>query len=128
MTHGEALKRFWGQAVQPGANVLRLLREAASWHVECHMRYIDRRLNSRRLPRPAGECFVCCAVKATQNHHVIAIINGGRSVKKNLVGVCSKCHRSIHPWMNRKNEPAPLHALADRPSHAPPRLVKHAAP
>lgn len=124
MTHSEALKKFWGRAVQPGADVLRHLRDAASWRVDCHMRYIDRRVNSRRLPRPTGKCFVCCTEPATQNHHVIAVINGGRSLKKNLVGVCSKCHKRIHPWMNQKGKAMPLPAIADRPTPVMPRLVK----
>lgn len=43
-------------------------------------------------------CFVCRS-PAQSRHHIILLKNGGRNVKKNIVGLCRPCHAEIHPWL-----------------------------
>ena len=49
---------------------------------------------------PPHACF-CCRTgdRRLYWHHVIAVQHGGSVSPSNLVGLCYRCHRTIHPWL-----------------------------
>lgn len=68
--------------------------------VSSTLSYRSRRIGSPLPLKPDETCYVCEA-KATLRHHVIQVINGGRSKLNNLVPLCRDCHKKIHPHLNR---------------------------
>ena len=44
-------------------------------------------------------CFIC-HLKAEIRHHIIPLKNGGLNSRRNLISLCNRCHRLIHPWLN----------------------------
>jgi len=61
--------------------------------------YKTRRKNKRR---GVGKCEVCTENKATCQHHIILLINGGYDNGINRINICNVCHIKIHPWMGEK--------------------------
>ena len=55
---------------------------------------------SRRAKQftPEGECF-CCTNRANVVHHMVSLINGGTNNPVNLLSLCRKCHKKIHPFI-----------------------------
>lgn len=45
-----------------------------------------------------GKCFICSG-KAVHRHHVIRLGYGGSNAGSNIVGLCERCHESVHPHM-----------------------------
>lgn len=43
-------------------------------------------------------CFVCLGVTQCR-HHVIQVQHGGDNRKSNVVGLCHRCHKKVHPWL-----------------------------
>ena len=51
----------------------------------------------RFMKRQKGkQCFVCELKELLHRHHIIPLLNGGVSIKENIVGVCQDCHSKIH--------------------------------
>jgi hypothetical protein len=48
--------------------------------------------------RKHHKCFVC-GEQAEIRHHIIQLHHGGFNERRNLVRLCRKCHKEIHPWM-----------------------------
>lgn len=46
-----------------------------------------------------GKPCVICGDKSECMHHIIPLSCGGDNKKGNLIPVCSKCHKQIHPFM-----------------------------
>ncbi|MGZ4170561.1 MAG: HNH endonuclease [Solirubrobacteraceae bacterium] len=63
------------------------------------------RLRQKVLVRADGRCERCGGV-ATDAHHVVARVDGGRDSLANLVALCSDCHQQEH----RRRCPNPRHA------------------
>jgi hypothetical protein len=56
-----------------------------------------------RTHSPNGKpCWVCKTNKATCQHHIIQIKNGGYDSGINRIPICDSCHIEIHPWMAPK--------------------------
>lgn len=55
------------------------------------LRSVKNELNSDR-------CYICGG-KSYCMHHIIPLICGGKNRKRNLIPVCEKCHKYIHPFM-----------------------------
>ena len=98
-----ALHRFWGTVWQR-QNRIGILREYAAIEVESYHRYLDvRRGHGSPAAHLAGRCFACGSQpKRLHIHHIIQVQHGGRNTEKNLVPICGKCHRAIHPWMHKE--------------------------
>lgn len=49
----------------------------------------------------AGErCFACrTEARRVYWHHVIQVQHGGSNTPRNLVSLCHRCHRDVHPWL-----------------------------
>ena len=49
------------------------------------------------------KCFVC-QEEMNHRHHIIAVNHGGYNGKANIIALCEKHHKMIHPWMNKKQK------------------------
>lgn len=49
-------------------------------------------------------CEVCGKEKAYCMHHILPLCKGGRNKSNNLIAVCEKCHKKIHPFMKEKED------------------------
>lgn len=48
----------------------------------------------------AEQCWTCYSgERRLYWHHVILVKNGGSSTPRNLVPLCHRCHRAVHPWL-----------------------------
>lgn len=60
-------------------------------------------VSPRELPLPVTLdecCFVCWTHdRRLYRHHLITVAHGGSNHARNLVSLCHRCHRTIHPWM-----------------------------
>ena len=87
------------------ADRLRLLREFTAWALPPDpwraqdtlgmRRNFDKR-KTRGHYRLGALCWACQSLPAAHRHHVIAIRNGGRNRKDNVVLLCVQCHRDVH--------------------------------
>lgn len=49
---------------------------------------------------PTEQCWSCLSCeRRIYWHHVITIGHGGSSTPRNLVPLCHRCHRDVHPWL-----------------------------
>lgn len=53
-----------------------------------------------KLQLTADGCF-CCYSREWQLvwHHIIQVQHGGSSAPRNVVAICVRCHRTLHPWL-----------------------------
>jgi len=59
-----------------------------------------RRLNPWDVMEAPTSCFACLTgTRRLYWHHVIAVDHGGSATRGNLVAICYRCHRAIHPWL-----------------------------
>jgi hypothetical protein len=56
--------------------------------------YKEAKRNPRHSLRSHPKCFVCHQ-PARERHHIIALKNGGKNWKKNLVSLCDICHNKV---------------------------------
>ena len=59
-------------------------------------------IRSRRMMAHINSCQICG--KGNQRlecHHIVPVRLGGKSIKKNVIKLCCKCHRSIHRNMSK---------------------------
>lgn len=56
--------------------------------------YKEAKRNPRHSLGSHPTCFVCQQV-ASQRHHIVALKNGGKNWKKNLVSLCKSCHDKV---------------------------------
>lgn len=48
----------------------------------------------------AEQCFVCYSgERRLYWHHIIQVQHGGSETPRNLVCICHRCHKLIHPWL-----------------------------
>ena len=110
----QTLKAFWQHFRGRGnhgrgfdeAEKLIALKELATVnyvfkHAECKTSlrakfdvYKESRRNPRLSLRSHPTCFVC-QQPARERHHIIALKNGGKNWKKNLVSLCTTCHDEV---------------------------------
>lgn len=46
------------------------------------------------------QCFGCfTSARFLYWHHVIQVQNGGSNAPRNIVRLCHRCHRDVHPWL-----------------------------
>lgn len=46
-------------------------------------------------------CFTCLSQERRIHwHHVIWVTHGGSNNPRNLVPLCHRCHRELHPWLD----------------------------
>jgi 5-methylcytosine-specific restriction endonuclease McrA len=112
MTEDEALTQFWWHVTQERRHDFRLawLRELERTFVDNVLAYLDRKhafQSVRHRRRRYGwlkraTCFCCSKAQAAHTHHVVPMQNGGSNSRRNLVGLCKKCHEDVHPWMKGK--------------------------
>lgn len=43
-------------------------------------------------------CF-CCGMRNVTRHHIIQLKNGGPNTGRNIVSICPKCDKKVHPWL-----------------------------
>ena len=56
--------------------------------------------------RLTDPCFVCLnADRWLYWHHVIQVQNGGSNDTRNLVRLCHRCHKTVHPWLADEARP-----------------------
>jgi hypothetical protein len=53
--------------------------------------YKEAKRNPRHSLKSHPRCFICQG-PARERHHIIALKNGGKNWKKNLVSLCKGCH------------------------------------
>ena len=109
----ETLKRFWqtfGGRKNSGAGFdaatkLKALKELAvkstfkNPEPKSSLRnkfdlYKEAKRNPRHSLRSHPRCFICSCL-ARERHHIIALRNGGKNWKKNLVSLCKPCHDEV---------------------------------
>ncbi len=56
--------------------------------------YKEAKRNPRHSLQSHPRCFICLG-PARERHHIIALKNGGRNWKKNLVSLCKRCHDKV---------------------------------
>src|SRR5713101_4495471 len=56
--------------------------------------YKEGKRNPRHSLRSHPKCFICLR-PARERHHIIALKNGGKNWKKNLVSLCKPCHDKV---------------------------------
>jgi hypothetical protein len=84
--------------VQRGEPKLSLLQEFAAVVVYREQSYMQMRPMSVGMRKGVGPCFVC-QEPGYARHHIIAVKNGGLNRGSNLVRLCPRCHRDVHPWL-----------------------------
>lgn len=96
------IHQFWEKVTNE--NKLSLLKEMAEivfYHPRTVVNlraHFDRIKKRWRKYKTEKGCFVCSS-KATILHHIIQLQNGGNNSRRNIVGLCCKCHAEIHPWL-----------------------------
>jgi len=61
------------------------------------------RLRRKRLQIDKYTCQGCGAEATKQNvHHIVPLHSGGSNEIKNLITLCDRCHRQIHPWLDEE--------------------------
>lgn len=50
------------------------------------------------FPIDGSVCYIC-ASWANHRHHVVPLMCGGSNEASNIVFLCRRCHRIIHPWI-----------------------------
>lgn len=45
-------------------------------------------------------CFVCWQ-GPDEWHHIVQLQYGGDNRDENVVAICRRCHRKVHPWMRK---------------------------
>jgi hypothetical protein len=49
-----------------------------------------------------SRCFSCrTEARKVYWHHVIQVQHGGSNTPRNQVLLCARCHREIHPWLDK---------------------------
>lgn len=96
------LDRFW-RLVGDGGDKLELLKRYSAVIVVRPTGWSRREVRleaeaaRREIPH---QCFACLsAARKVYWHHVIQVQNGGGNSRHNLVGICHRCHQTIHPWL-----------------------------
>ena len=110
----EALQRFWGLfggkrnsgSGFDQATKLKMLQDytrlkfsfktpesKSSLRVKFEL-YKEAKRNPRHSLGSHPKCFVCLQ-PASQRHHIVALKNGGKNWKKNLVSLCKSCHDKV---------------------------------
>jgi hypothetical protein len=56
--------------------------------------YKEAKRNPRHSLKSHPKCFICQG-PARERHHIIALKNGGKNWKKNLVSLCKGCHDKV---------------------------------
>ena len=51
------------------------------------------------LPRGQSCWCWCCKANAKYRHHIVMLSRGGTNDPWNIVPICGKCHKRIHPWL-----------------------------
>ena len=62
-----------------------------------HPSYSYKRARKKKHPT-RKPCWVCKG-KATCQHHIILLKNGGSDGGINRIPICEACHKQIHSWM-----------------------------
>ena len=75
----------------------RLKRWANSGEYKIDYKYYDLRYQKQILDKDI--CQVCCKEKAYCMHHILLLCKGGNNKASNLIAICEKCHKKIHPYM-----------------------------
>lgn len=53
-----------------------------------------------KMTLTADRCFACrTEERHIYWHHIIQVQHGGSSTPRNLVPLCHRCHRLVHPWL-----------------------------
>jgi len=80
---------------------MRLLEELAQVKIFNKKPYYDRLEEFNQITyKRSKKCFIIkCKNKTKARHHVILLINGGKNIARNLVTLCDKCHKKVHPWL-----------------------------
>ena len=65
----------------------------------CIREKFDRVKQTRHSLRSHQCCFVCGNM-AEVRHHIIQLQSGGQNSKRNIVSLCKRCHKAIHPWLD----------------------------
>ena len=98
------LDEFWTRHAA-GEDRLALLVEYAAIRVgnqtaETRGKRRERFSRSHRRGNEPGPCWCCeTQVEFRERHHIIQIQHGGTSRPDNIVSVCKRCHKAIHPWL-----------------------------
>ena len=104
MSEQDVLDYVYQMARNPDVDRIALLKQIADVAIERpsnwdggvireHARKAQRRLYGWR-------CF-CCRTEARSVywHHVVQVQNGGSNTPRNMLTLCARCHRDIHPWL-----------------------------
>lgn len=100
----KVLDYFYGMARNPNVDRIALLKQIADVAID---RPIDwdggliREVSRKAQRRLHGErCFSCrTEARKVYWHHILQVQNGGSNTPRNLVLLCARCHRDIHPWL-----------------------------
>lgn len=65
--------------------------------IDPSIRVEKRKVRNRHLEHSRAPICWCCRREAeTQRHHILTVAHGGLSIRRNLVDICTPCHRDIH--------------------------------
>lgn len=97
------LDAFWDR-VRADMDRLDLLMEMASIRLERPSDWDERSIRQAmagvRMTLTADGCFACRSRdRWLYWHHVIQVQHGGSNYPRNLVALCHRCHRVVHPWL-----------------------------
>lgn len=102
ITETIALREFWRQAEEPGADRVAILRTFAEIAIIRSPRWKRERIRAQVLPPQAATCFACRSGRIGRAwHHVIQVQHGGSNHPRNRVTLCPLCHSDVHPWLDR---------------------------
>lgn len=95
------LAEFWRRVIAD-LDRLELLQQMADIALEraTEWDYYSVRSEGVGLTLSADRCFCCrSGDRHLYWHHIIQVQHGGSNAPSNLVAICHRCHRTIHPWL-----------------------------